>query len=505
MRSIGSRVARGSLWIGGSRAATSILTFLSTIVLARILVPEDFGLVALGSTMIAIMSSVTNIPVASALIHNRHPTEAHYHSAWTISVIRGGFLAVCLAVAAPPLAYLYGEPRLDEVIMLLSLNLVVSGFTNPRLIMMQKKLIFWQVFAQQVANNLVTSVVSIAWVLVDKSYMAIVVGSVAGQLASTSLSYMLFPYRPRFSLRYLRELLSFSVWLTLGQIVATLNFRLDHLLLASVVGRAGLGHFTVGTNLAVTPLREGVQPLTKTLFPAFARVGDDMNRLRRGYQRAQASVTAVALPAGIGIALTADPMIRLSMGEKWVPAIPVMQVMAAGYAFTTLGSLVGAVALATGVPRLLFKRSLQIFALRVPCVIGGAYFGGLMGLVYASNFVGIFGILINMAMVRSLIQLRILEQFRANLRCGAAAALMTIVVLVLQNTALSGAGQLLSLGASVLAGATTYIATSWLLWLAAGRPLGPEAEALHLLAKLREWHRARRSRRYAVDSAESQN
>jgi O-antigen/teichoic acid export membrane protein len=487
VRNIKSRLATGSLWISGARGATTLLTFLTTIILARILVPADFGLVTLASTMLAILASLTNLSTASALVHLRDPTEDHYHTAWTLGVARGLCIAAVFCLIAWPSSRLYAEPRLDNIMYAFAFSVLVAGFTNPRLIIMKKKLIFWQVFVLQVANHVVLAMVSIAWALVFDNYWAIVLGTVAGQVTSTGLSYLLFPYRPRVSWKHVRELLSFSVWLTLGQAINALNFRFDHLLIGGFLGRAALGHYGVGTNLAVAPSREAVLPLTQTLFPAFSAVSDNLERLRRGYQRSQSVVMAIAFPAGIGFALIADPFVRLAMGDKWAPAIPVMQVMAAGYALTTLGSLSSPLALAVGATRLLFRRSLQIFLLRVPSVMLGLYVGGLMGLVYASNLVGIVGILVNMRMVRSLIGLPIRAQMRANLRSLAAGMVMAAIVLALQQIRppdFDDAALAITLGISVAAGTAAYLLASWVLWIAAGRPSGPEAEALQLVQKL---------------------
>jgi O-antigen/teichoic acid export membrane protein len=487
VRDIKARLTKGSLWISGGRVLTNLLAVVSTIVLARLLVPADFGLVALGTTMLAILSAITNLSMGAALVQHREPTDAHYHTAWTLGVVRGLGLAAIFCLLGLPLARLYGEPRLDEVMYALSVSVFLTGLTNPRLVMMQRKLVFWQVFVLHVANHLVMAVVSIVVALLYQTYWALVAGAVAGQLVATILSYSLFPFRPHLSLRHAGELWSFSIWLTLGQAVKTMNYRFDHLLIGGFLGRPALGYYTVGSNLAIVAAKEAVLPLTQTLFPAFSAVSDSMERLRRAYQRAQATVTAIALPAGIGFTLIADPLVRLTMGAKWAPAILVIQVVGAAYAFGTLGTLVSPLAMAQGATRYLFNRSLQLFVIRMPFIIAGMYFGGLAGLLAARALVGLIGVVINMSMVRELIGLTIREQLRANLRCLAAAAAMVAVVLLVQHLLPQGTDEPIlaaRIAASVVAGVATYLGASWCLWWAAGRPLGPETEALELARTL---------------------
>jgi PST family polysaccharide transporter len=483
LRNIRPRLVKGSLWISGGRAFTNLLSVVSTIVLARLLVPADFGLVALATTMLAILSAITNLSMAAALIHHKEPTEAHYHTAWTLGVARGLVLALLFCVGAQPLAGLYGEPRLDEVMYALSISIFLTGLSNPRLIMMQKKLVFWQVFVLHVANHLVMAIVSIVVALIYQTYWALVAGAVAGQLVATILSYSLFPFRPHLSLRHAGELWSFSIWLTLGQAVKTMNYRFDHLLIGGVLGRSALGFYTVGSNLAIVASKEAVLPLTQTLFPAFSAVSDNLDRLRRAYQRAQATVTAIALPAGIGFALIADPLVRLAMGAKWAPAIIVIQVIGSVYAFSTLGTLVSPLAMSKGATRYLFNRSMQLFVIRMPFIIAGMYLWGLLGLLYARAFVGLLGVLINMSMVRRLIGLSIGEQLRANLRCFLAGAAMVGVVLLLQHLLPNGTDEPIlaaRIALSVILGAAAYVGASWALWIIAGRPIGPETESLEL-------------------------
>ena len=131
----------------------------------------------------------------------------------------------------------------------------------------------------------------------------------------------------------------------------------------------------MGDNLAQLPTREAIAPLTEPLYPAFSRVADDHERLRAGYQRAQAFITAVALPIGVGFALLASPLILHFMGEKWAPAVIVAQGLSAIFALQTLGSLAQPLGMAAGATKLLFKRDVQMFFVRLP-VIRREFAGG---------------------------------------------------------------------------------------------------------------------------------
>ena len=179
----------------------------------------------------------------------------------------------------------------------------------------------------------------------------------------------MLPFRPRITFGHIGEFFSFSAWLSAGQIVKTLNWRFDYLLVGKVLGTTALGYYTFGSNLARMPTQEATAPLTGTIYPSFASIRDDPPRLAAAYQRVQALVTAIAMPAGVGVAVIADPLVRLALGEKWVPAIFIIQALSSVFAVNTLGSLVQPLGMSKGETKILFLRDTQMLLVRVPIII----------------------------------------------------------------------------------------------------------------------------------------
>jgi O-antigen/teichoic acid export membrane protein len=493
---IRSRIFRASLWITAARGTMNLLTALSTVVLARLLVPADFGLVALGTSMLVVLQAFTELSMSQALIHTKEPTPDHYNTAWSLGFARGLLIGLGFALAAPLASSAYDEPRLEGIMFALAISAVLSGLQNPKLAILQKQLNFHQESIRSILAMLLQVGVSITIAVIVRSYWALIAGMLAGQVANVVLSYTLVPFRPALGWKHFRELWSFSLWLSLGQIVNTLNYRFDHLLVGSFLGRAELGLYTVGGRLSVITGLEIVRPLTKTLFPAFSLTVDDAQRLRRAYQRLQSVVTAIALPASIGFALIADPVVRLALGDKWLGAIPVIQLLAAIYSIDTFGSLVNPLAMAKGETRLLFVRNIQKFAIRVPLIALGMFLGGFMGLLYGRMIAGAIGVLVDMSMIERLTRISLTEQFRANLRAIASTLAMVFATVLYRDLALFNddrEGLLLMLLATILLAVHVYLVTSWLLWLVAGRPNGPESEVIEAGARLLRMIRGNRS------------
>jgi len=487
MSNISGRLIKGSVWISAARAVTNALSVLSTVLLARFLLPGDFGLVALATTMLMIVSSITELSLSSALIRHAAPTRTHFDAAWTLNALRGLVLGTLFAAAGGLAASIYGDARLIGIMAVLGFSLFLSGLTNPRSIMLQRDLIFWQEFVLNVAQKLAGVIASIAIAYYYKTYWALVIGTLVMQVTNVLVSYTILPFRPRISFAHLKELLSFSLWLTAGQIINTLNWRFDHLLVGKGLSIVALGHYSVGGNLAQIPTRETTAPLTKIIFPGFASIRDDRARLAAAYQRAQAFVTAVALPAGVGTALIADPLIRLTMGDKWEPVIFVVQVLASVFALQTLGSLAEPLGMAQGETRLLFMRNLQLLLIRVPLIVAGMLLGGLKGVVLARVISGVVAIFFALRLVRRFTGLDLRTQLAANLRALASVATMAAGVVLASPYLTQGTDPTslsLRIAAMCALAALIYCGTSALLWILMHKPPGPEREIQQVGAKI---------------------
>ena len=328
MDNIKSRLAKGTFWITVSSAVTNLLGLVSTIVLARLLMPADFGLVAIATTMLYVMAAVTDLSLSNALVQHSNPTEEHFHTAWSLNMARAIVISALFVAAAYPAALIYDEPRLIGIMVALGLTTALHGASNPKLVVFERGLDFRQSLYLAVGSKVAGFVTAMAVAIVYRSYWALVAGYIVSQVSIVALSYMLKPYRPRVMWKHARELWSFSIWLTFSEIVNTLNWRFDQLLIGWILGRTSLGYYTVGANLASLPTREAISPLTRTLFPAFSALQHDKARLRSAYGSAQALISAIALPVAFGWALVADPMVRLTMGEKWLPAVIMVQFIA---------------------------------------------------------------------------------------------------------------------------------------------------------------------------------
>lgn len=487
MSSTFGRMIKGSAMFTASSVVINLLGALSMVLLARLLTPSDYGIFAIATTVITVLSSVTDLSIGQALIQRSHVDDDHINTAWTLNFLRVIPLGSGLMIAAPFIANYFGDPRLTAVLITLAGGWMLIGFVSPKLNLLQRDLLFGQQVAINITQKLVSVVVTVAIAFIYKSYWALVIGTLCSSLASVLVSHVIAPYFPRFSLKGARELFSFSIWVSLGQIVNTLNWRIDSLLIGKFLSVAEIGYYTMGSNLALLPTREAIAPLTKTLFPGFSSMKNDLPRLRSAYSRAQNFVTAISLPVGVGVALLGDPLIRLMLGERWLPAIFIVQTLSLIFAIQTIGTQVQPLAMATGATRLMFARNVQLLIIRMPIILTGLYLAGIRGMVVARLISGLLSIGINLQLVKRLIGLSIVEQLRANERALAATAIMAGCVIAARTVAPSSTASLalvLQVVQLSVLGGIVYVASSYLLWSLAGRPAGPETDAQRMIMQL---------------------
>ncbi|NJC08775.1 O-antigen/teichoic acid export membrane protein [Polymorphobacter fuscus] len=465
----------------------NLIGFVSTIVLSRLLFPADFGLVAIAVAVQAIVGSVTELSTASALIRHDDPQDAHFDSVFTLNILRAGFICLLLFGSAHAAASLYNDERLVDILYVLGLSALIGGFFNPKTALFARELRFAQEFVLAVPQKLVGLVVALAIALLYQSYWALIIGGVAAQFAGLLTSYLLLPYRPRFSLVHGREFMGFSVWIGLERAVGALNQRAAPLLIGYALGNAQLGYFAFGDNLAGLPTREATAPVSGVFLPAFSKVKSDKAVLRDTYQRAQALLCAIALPVGFGFAAIAHPLILLAVGDKWLPSVIVVQVLAGVFAIDMLWAGIWPVALALGETQLLFRREVINTSIRLPLIIAGLSFGALVGVLVARTVSSIVIFVLNMVLVRTLLDLPVRRQLAANGRTIGATAVMVMGLALLQQSIdffRPGAVSIVSLALLTLVGAVLYGATVLALWIRAGRPAGPEETILSLLNRV---------------------
>ncbi len=488
MSTIKEKASAGAALLITGKALTAVLSFVTTIVLARILIPEDFALAAIAITIVGLLAAFTELGLNSALVHQKDPEDSHFDTAWTLNMCRALILALILWLVAHPVANAYNEPRLVNVIYVLGISMLVGASANPKMVIFTRELSFSQEFYVSVTAKLLGALSAILVAFLFQSYWAILIGTIVAQAVTSINSYILKPYLPKISFSKTRDLFSFSVWLSLSSIVHGLNFYAVQLFVGLFLPRTQFGYFAFGQRIASVALYETLEPVRQVLFASFTAIQGDRIRLQAAYLKAQSILLFGVLPAGLGLALMAHPILFYIVGEKWLPAVPILQMLAIVLAIQAIVGPAGAVAMATGNTRISFYRDTVCLCVRIPLVVAGAYFYGLEGLLIAILLETLFFMYVEARLVRHILEIKITAQIANCARTLIAATTMAIVVLATKQVCLAfgvGPNELLPAMGQILIGSGTYFGVIGLLWWQQKFPPGPERELVNAFVALR--------------------
>jgi PST family polysaccharide transporter len=484
---LGAQVFKASSWLVVTRIIVTLLTITSTFVLARLLTPEDFGLVALASVVSTLLQSMVQIPVGQALVAIEKPTKAHFDTAFTINVIRTLLISVLLISAAIPIATFYEEPRVTWVLIVLAIAIFSSGLSNPKFILFEKSLNFSYIFLTNTVSKVLAIVVSLLFAYYTKSYWALVVGSLITQLLNVMFTYYFLPYRPSFSLKKHDEILSFSIWVSLSKVINNITWKIDQLLIGKLFGTISLGVFKIGTELASLPTREATTPLNRALFPAFSKINNDSQRFANAYLSSASILYSLLLPVGFGLSALAEPVIYLTLGQQWAEAAVILKLFAGLFALISITAITKAIAMAKGKTKIIFKRDMLFFAAKIIFSSTGLYLYGFQGLLFSIIVNVSFVLIFNFHLVRYLTDISFKRQLAALSRPMISASLMAFSLTIFNQPelhTLSILELLLGITLQILTGAIIYCTCHYFLWLIQGKPDGIEFKILNIMNKV---------------------
>lgn len=467
------------------------IAVVSTIVLARLLIPADFGLVALAMSVIGMLELLRAFSFDTVLIQKQDATHADYDTVWTLNQIFTAVIVAMLVALARPAALFYDDARLENVIYLLAFATTVSGVENVGIVNFRKEILFDKEFIFLVGKKLIGFLVTIPIAFALRSYWALVCGIIAMNVGGVILSYTMQPYRPRFSLASAKDIMSFSKWLCINNLLFFLDNRGVDFIVGKLAGAHALGVLTIAYEVSTLPTSDMVQSINRALFPGYAKLSKDIKSLAELYLKTVSFTALFVIPAGAGLALTANLFVPVVLGPSWLEAIPAIQALSVYGILVALQSNGVYIILALGKPRILTLFQVISVIILIPLLIFltgrygviGAAIGQLLGIVLM--------IPLNYRIISRLLHLKIPSILRVFLRPSVATATMAAACVAAQaylpktdNVGVMAA----ELAFLVCLGVVVYLAAVIIVWRLAGMPAGAESAVLERvpgLARLR--------------------
>ncbi len=310
------------------RWSVRALGFISTLILARLLTPEDFGIVAMATVVAGLANVLFEFGVATVLIQNPDPKKQDYDTAWTLRFLQAALAGFVLIAVAPYAVGYFDEPRLEAVLWIVALATVVGGIENIGVVMFQKTLDFKRDFQFEVSRKVTQFIITLALAFAFQSYWALVFGILVGRLSGVIISYMIHSYRPRWDLSAAGEIWSFSRWILLLRIGAYVRNEVDKIIIGGRSDTSTVGQYFLASEIANMISQEILAPINRAVFPALSLLNQDPSSMKRAMHLALAAQATVTFPLIAGLALVAPDLVPVLLGNQWLELVPIVQILA---------------------------------------------------------------------------------------------------------------------------------------------------------------------------------
>jgi len=485
-QSVQTKMAHGAIWMVLFKTFERTIGLISTLILVRLLLPTDFGLISMALSFIQLAELLTAFGFDVALIHNQETTDEHYHSAWTLHIIMGATITIMMIAAANPIASFYNEPAVFWVVCALALVPFIRGIENIGVVAFRKELDFRKEFWFQLNRKFIGFFVTIPIAILFRSYWALVAGTIASQLFATAYSYRVHHFRPRLCAKEIRSLMHFSKWLLLNNTVGYLKERLSIFFIGRLHGAAPLGLFEISYTFAHLPTTELSAPINRALLPGFAKIADDKQALNDSYTNSVKILALFALPAAAGIFAVAPYMVPVVLGHKWLDATPLLQILSINGALILFHSNMCNLLIAIGYPKLVAKVNTIYVVIILISLFALARFG-VQGAAYATLLATILATPFYFYYMNKMVGIGLFSFISAIARPLIASLIMIIIIhycLPVYTDAMSLISAAIWLMAGIAIGVASYILVVFLQWLALGRPNGAEELVISKIKEL---------------------
>lgn len=382
------RARKGVIWVGFVSIGAKLLSVATTLVLARILTPEDFGLVAVANVIVAALAIFTDLGLGAAIIHSKAPRQRLASTAFFVMPVIGLVLYILSYATAPFLADLLNNEAATPIIRIVSLTLLISSFALVPSILLEKDM----AYKRKVLPDLTPTITYIVTVIIlakgfNLGAYSIAYALIVQAFTGLILNWIAARWKPSliFDMGIAKELFGYGKNVLGGSVIGYLATNMDNAFISRSTGSAGLGFYTLGYSVANLPATHVGDVIGRVLFPSFVELNEQRERLRAAYTRALRLLVVVTFPLIAGIAAVANPFVHVVLGEKWLAIIPVLQILGIFTAFRVVSGATGSLFLATNNSRLILLNgivglTLQAIALYVLVVL---YDSGLVGASWA--------------------------------------------------------------------------------------------------------------------------
>lgn len=347
-----SKTISGVKWTTFSSVILALLQILQLVILARLLDPSVFGLMAITSVVIGFAQAFLDMGISNAIIHKQEVSHTQLSTLYWLNILSGVVLFIIVSLCAPLVALFYQEAELTNIIILVAMTFLIQPFGQQFVVLWQKELRFNDIAKVDVITKLLSLLVSVIFAYYNYGVYALVYGVLAGTLLQT-LVFVYKGFREYtisfvFQLSDVREFLNFGLYQMAEKTLNYFNSQIDTLLIGKLLGVETLGVYNIAKQIIMKPIQIINPIVSKVSFPVMAKIQHDTNKLKEIYLKTINLLSSTNFPIYLFMLMTAPQLVALIFGEKWIDAVIIVQILSIYGACRSTMNPIGSLLLAKG-------------------------------------------------------------------------------------------------------------------------------------------------------------
>lgn len=381
------RSVHGGKWIFIDSICQKILSLFTFLILARLLNPSDYGVIAVVFLITGFFDTVTSHGLDKAVMQKQDDPVEYLDVLWTLNFLKSAVVALIILFFSPSIAHYFHIEAYVNIMRWGSLFVLIPSLSNSRQFYFFRNLDFKKIFIRDMAGQISYIIFAFGWaIFVQRSVWALLVGQLAKYVISSGATYVLQPYRQRFSFGFgkLKKFIGFGKWAAGQNFLDYLLGMLDSLYIGRLLDSSSLGIYTKARDLANMPVSPFFSIIDRIGFVAYAQLQDKLHKIQEGFLKTFDMITAITVPVFLILASEGGLLVQVVLGQKWLGIVLPLKILAATSLFSSLVVIVKPIFDAIGKPEINFKANVLQLIFFAIFIYLGVKWGGLIGVAFAT-------------------------------------------------------------------------------------------------------------------------
>lgn len=450
------KILSGLVWKFSERFFTQIVTFIISMLLARMLLPEEYGVIAMVNVFIIIANVFATSGFSSALIQKKDSNDKDFSTIFYCSVILSFLIYLIVFFAAPFIASFYNEPALTKIIRVFGIQIPIAAYNSILNAIVANRMVFRLSFFSTVVGNIISGLIGLIFAYLNFGVWALVFQSISSILFNTVILNIVLKWKPMwyFSRERASYLLSFGWKILFADLIGTVFDQLSSFIIGKRYTSSELAFYNRGKQFPELISNNVDVPLTAVLFPAMSKVSDQPKEIKKLTRQSIILSTFFIAPSMIGLFAVAEPLVILLLTEKWLPAVPFLRLVCIYRLFATVNNANLQSIKATGRSDLILKLEFIKKPIYLILIVISSFYS-VISIAVAQAIYGIIAVIINSYPNKTLLNYSTLEQIKDIMGSFINAIIMGVLIVQLPNF-ISLSNNIILIFSQITIGVTLY-------------------------------------------------